>query len=121
MRARAGLAADADSLVRALLAYDRDRADHAIETALAVRSVEGSVEEVLLPSLDVIVRRHGAAYLRPWEDGTVVQVTVQERPPLVGHTPGANAAKDMRHIVGHNEDGLLVAGSSAARGAKCSA
>ena len=63
----------------------------------------------------------GGHYLRPWEDGTVVQVTVQERPPLVGHTPGANAAKDLRHIVGHNEDGLLVAGSSAARGAKCSA
>ena len=63
----------------------------------------------------------GGHYLRPWEDGTVVQVTVQERPPLVGHTPGANAAKDLRHIVGHNENGLLVAGSSAARGAKCSA
>jgi DNA-binding transcriptional MerR regulator len=60
MRATAGLAADADSLVRALLAYDRDRADLAIETALALRSVERSVEEVLLPSLDEIVSRHGA-------------------------------------------------------------
>lgn len=59
-RARAGLAADTDSLVRALLAYDADRADRAIETALALRSVERSVEEVLLPSLEVIVGRRGA-------------------------------------------------------------
>jgi hypothetical protein len=73
MRARAGLAADGDSLVRALLAYDRDRADRAIETALALRSVEGSVEEVLLPSLDVIVSRRGAdsaawAFSARWAD-----------------------------------------------------
>lgn len=73
VRARAGLAADADSLVRALLAYDRGRADRAIETALALRSVEGSVEEVLLPSLDAIVSRHGGdsaawAFSARWAD-----------------------------------------------------
>jgi glucosyl-3-phosphoglycerate synthase len=28
----------------------------------------------------------GGHYLRPWDDGTVVQVTVQERPPLASHT-----------------------------------
>jgi len=59
-RARAGVAADTDSLVRALLAYDAVRSDCAIETALALRSVERSVEEVLLPALELIVGRSGA-------------------------------------------------------------
>src|ERR1700751_5627977 len=39
-RARAALAANTDSLVAALLAYDQERADRAIETTLALRSVE---------------------------------------------------------------------------------
>src|ERR1700752_2029548 len=56
-RAREGLAADANSLVGALVSYDRERADAAIEAALALRSVERSVEEVLLPTLDEIARR----------------------------------------------------------------
>ena len=56
-RAREGLAADANSLVGALASYDRERADTAIEAALALRSVERSVEEVLLPTLDEISRR----------------------------------------------------------------
>jgi glucosyl-3-phosphoglycerate synthase len=34
----------------------------------------------------------GGHYLRPWEDGTVVQVTVQERPPLASYTPATVAA-----------------------------
>ena len=59
-RARAAVAADTNSLVRALVAYDRDGADCAIETALALRSVERAVEEILLPSLEVIVGRNGA-------------------------------------------------------------
>ena len=59
-RARAALAADTDSLVGALLAYDQERADRAIETTLALRSVERSVEEVLLPGLETIVGRMGA-------------------------------------------------------------
>ncbi|MGO9497229.1 MAG: MerR family DNA-binding transcriptional regulator [Solirubrobacteraceae bacterium] len=59
-RARAGLAVDTESLVTALLAYDHERADRAIETALALRSVECSVEEVLLPGLEAIVGRMGA-------------------------------------------------------------
>ena len=58
--ARANVAADSTSLVSALFAYDRDLADRAIETALALRSVERSVEEVLLPSLEEIVGRTGA-------------------------------------------------------------
>jgi MerR family transcriptional regulator, light-induced transcriptional regulator len=58
-RAREGLAADSNSLVGALISYERERADAAIEAALALRSVERSVEEVLLPTLDEIARRHG--------------------------------------------------------------
>ena len=58
-RAREGLAADANSLVGALVSYERERADPAIEAALALRSVERSVEEVLLPTLEEITRRFG--------------------------------------------------------------
>jgi MerR family transcriptional regulator, light-induced transcriptional regulator len=57
-RAREGLAADSNSLVGALVSYERDRADAAIEAALALRSVERSVEEVLLPTLDEISTRY---------------------------------------------------------------
>src|SRR6201987_3873965 len=59
-RAREGLAADANSLVGALASYERERADAAIEAALALRSVERSVEGVLLPTLDEILRANGA-------------------------------------------------------------
>ena len=58
-RAREGLAADSNSLVGALVSYERERADVAIEAALALRSVERSVEEVLLPTLEEIARRYG--------------------------------------------------------------
>jgi MerR family transcriptional regulator, light-induced transcriptional regulator len=58
-RAREGLAADANSLIGALVSYERERADTAIEAALALRSVERSVEEVLLPTLEEIARRYG--------------------------------------------------------------
>ena len=59
-RAREGLAADANSLIGALVSYESERADHAIEAALALRSVERSVEEVLLPTLEEIHRRYGS-------------------------------------------------------------
>jgi hypothetical protein len=42
-----------------LVSYERDRADTAIEAALALRSVERSVEEVLLPTLEEVLRRFG--------------------------------------------------------------
>jgi DNA-binding transcriptional MerR regulator len=64
-RAREGLAADTNSLVGALVSYERERADAAIEAALALRSLERSVEEVLLPTLDEIVRRH-TVESAPW-------------------------------------------------------
>src|SRR2546429_770862 len=57
-RAREGLAADTNSLVGALVSYERERADSAIEAALALRSVERSVQEALLPTLDEITRRY---------------------------------------------------------------
>jgi DNA-binding transcriptional MerR regulator len=59
-RARAALAVDTSTLIAALLAYDHERADRAIETTLALRSVERSVEEVLLPGLEKIAGRMGA-------------------------------------------------------------
>jgi DNA-binding transcriptional MerR regulator len=57
-RAREGLAADTSSLIGALASFDGERADAAIEAALALRSVERSVQEVLLPGLNEIARRH---------------------------------------------------------------
>jgi hypothetical protein len=58
-RAREGLVADATSLIGALSSYEGERADAAIEAALAMRSVERSVDEVVLPTLDEIHRRYG--------------------------------------------------------------
>src|SRR6476646_5771789 len=58
-RARESLSSDTSTLVGALQAFELERADAAMEGALALRSVERSVEEVLLPSLDEIGDRHG--------------------------------------------------------------
>lgn len=58
-RAREGLSADGDTLMGALGSFDRDRADSSMEAVLALRSLERSVEEILLPSLEELVRRHG--------------------------------------------------------------
>ena len=58
-RAREGLGADTNALVGALNAFDQARADNAIEGALALRSLDRTVQEVLLNSLDEVARRHG--------------------------------------------------------------
>jgi DNA-binding transcriptional MerR regulator len=58
-RARESVSADTHVLVGALAAFELERADAAMEGALALRSVERSVEEVLLPSLEEIGDRHG--------------------------------------------------------------
>lgn len=58
-RARESVSADTNALAGALNAFELERADRAMEAALALRSVERSVEEVLLPSLDEIAERHG--------------------------------------------------------------
>jgi len=72
-RARESLSADTSILVGALQSFELDRADGAMEAALALRSVERSVEEVLLPSLDEIAVRHGSdsapwAFAARWAD-----------------------------------------------------
>lgn len=58
-RAREALRADTHILVGALNSFELDRADAAMEAALALRSVERSIEEVLLPSLEELGVRHG--------------------------------------------------------------
>jgi MerR family transcriptional regulator, light-induced transcriptional regulator len=58
-RAREALTADTNSLVAAIAAFELERADAAMEAALALRSVERSIEEVLLPSMNEIGERHG--------------------------------------------------------------
>jgi DNA-binding transcriptional MerR regulator len=64
-RARESVAADTHVLVGALGSFELDRADAAMEGALALRSVERSVEEVLLPSVAEIADRHGTDSA-PW-------------------------------------------------------
>jgi DNA-binding transcriptional MerR regulator len=86
-RAREGLATDTNSLVGALVSYEGERADGAIEAALALRSVERSVEEVLLPTLDEIVRRHSAdsaawAFAARWASDWLHRATRLTPPPI---------------------------------------
>lgn len=57
--AREALSTDVHALVRALAAFASDRADRALEASLGLRSVERTVEEVLLPALREINRREG--------------------------------------------------------------
>jgi MerR family transcriptional regulator, light-induced transcriptional regulator len=54
-----GLGADTETLVNALEAFNVSAADRAMEASLALRSMERSVDEVLLPALDAIRRRDG--------------------------------------------------------------
>jgi MerR family transcriptional regulator, light-induced transcriptional regulator len=63
--ARAGLGDESHQLVGALLAYEPDRADALMESALAIRSAERSVQEVLLPALARVSRVHGSDSA-PW-------------------------------------------------------
>lgn len=58
-RARESLRSDTHILVGALASFELERADGAMEAALAMRSVERTVEEVLLPSVAELARRHG--------------------------------------------------------------
>jgi DNA-binding transcriptional MerR regulator len=73
-RARESLSGDTGVLVGALSAYEVDRADAAMEATIALRSVERSVEEVLLPALDEVAARHGTdsaawALAARWAEG----------------------------------------------------
>jgi DNA-binding transcriptional MerR regulator len=56
---REGLGADTEALVTALASFDLVGADRAMEASLALRSMERSIEEVLLPALDDIRRQDG--------------------------------------------------------------
>lgn len=57
--ARDAPGADLHTLVRALTSLQAGRADRAMDGSLALRSVEQSVEELLLPALDSIRQRVG--------------------------------------------------------------
>ena len=87
-RAREGMAGDTNSLVGALVSFNRERADVAIEATLALRSVERSVAEVLLPSLDEVVRTKGPesaawAFAASWGTGWLKHLTrLAPRPVL---------------------------------------
>ena len=101
-RAREGLSADTDSLVGALASFDRDRADGAMEAALALRSLERSVEEVLLPSLDELHHKHGAdsarwAFAARWGDEWLRRAQRLAPPPVrqVSFLVGDASANDL--------------------------
>ena len=57
--ARDGLRGGSDALIGALNSFDGVAADEAMESALGMRSLERSVEEVLLPSLEKLAARYG--------------------------------------------------------------
>jgi DNA-binding transcriptional MerR regulator len=86
-RAREASSTDSHTLAGALAAFDLDRADSAMEAALALRSVERSVEEVLLPSLDGLGSRHGIdsapwAFAARWADGWLRRAQRLAPPPV---------------------------------------
>jgi MerR family transcriptional regulator, light-induced transcriptional regulator len=86
-RAREALSADTSVLVGALSSYELDRADGAMESALALRSLERSVEEVLLPSLHEIGEKHGCdsapwAFAAQWANDWLVRAQRLAPPPL---------------------------------------
>jgi DNA-binding transcriptional MerR regulator len=58
-RARESLRSDTHILVGALASFELERADGAMEAAISMRSVERTVEEVLLPSVAELARRSG--------------------------------------------------------------
>lgn len=85
-RAREALSTDTHTLVGALASFELDRADTAMECALALRSVERSVEEVLLPSLDELRARDGVdsalwAFAARWADGWLRRALRLSPPP----------------------------------------
>lgn len=66
--AREGLRSGTDALTGALAAFDVAGADEAMESTLALRSLEHTVVEALLPALDHIGERHGLDSA-PWAFG----------------------------------------------------
>jgi MerR family transcriptional regulator, light-induced transcriptional regulator len=86
-RAREALSTDTHTLVGALAGFELERADAAMESALALRSLERCVEEVLLASLDELGRRHGIgsapwAFAARWADGWLRRAQRLAPPPV---------------------------------------
>lgn len=86
-RARERLAARDKPLSTALGSYDCDRADAAIEAALGRGSVERSIEEVLLPALEQIIRERTVdsaawAFAAHWGSDWLRRATRLAPPPL---------------------------------------
>ena len=86
-RVREALSSDTHTLVGALAGLELDRADGALESALALRSLERCVEEVLLPSLDELGVRHGIdsapwAFAARWADGWLRRAQRLAPPPV---------------------------------------
>lgn len=72
-RVRQGHTVDAEALAGPLCAIDPERAATVVEAALALRSLERTVEEVLLPALAQVHRRNGPdsvewAFAASWVD-----------------------------------------------------
>lgn len=63
--ARDAHVADARTLLNALASFRGDRADQAMESALALRSVESTLQDMLLPALESIRARQGVNSA-PW-------------------------------------------------------
>jgi len=85
-RAREGLSSDDQFLIGALSAFELERADIAMEGAIALRSVERAVEEVLLPALDELAERNGTdsapwAFAARWADGWLRRAQRLAPPP----------------------------------------
>ncbi|WP_158276695.1 MerR family DNA-binding transcriptional regulator [Paraconexibacter algicola] len=99
-RAREAVRADTHVLLGALLAFDRGRADEAMEAALALRPLERAVEEVMLPSLEEIVVRDGADSA-PWAFATAWAAEWVQRARRITPTP----ARPVRVLVGDATSG----------------
>ena len=86
-RARESLSSDTATLVDALAAFQPSRADAAMESALALRSLEAAIEDVLLPALDELGARRGTdsapfALAARWADGWLRQARRMAPPPM---------------------------------------
>jgi len=87
-RAREGLTADTHSLVGSLASFEPERADAAMEAVLALRTVDRAIEEVLLPSLEEVGRRHGLdsaawAFAAGWGTGWLRRARRLASPPAL--------------------------------------
>jgi MerR family transcriptional regulator, light-induced transcriptional regulator len=87
-----GLVGDAHALALALSWFRAEQADQAMEASLALRSMERSLEEVLLPALDEVWGRKGAggaawAFACRWTYDWVGRAQRLVPPPDGAHVP----------------------------------